>query len=128
MHRSKLSTVLVDVPTEMFDKEVDFWAAALGRTPRGDDNDPEYRDYGQPVPGVQFMVQEVGAPARVHFDIETDDVEAEVRRLEALGAQRVEQNKTWWVMRDPGGLLFCVVRVQTGENFDSLATRWPDAD
>jgi hypothetical protein len=74
---------------------------------------------------MNVMVQKVGAPERVHLDIESDDVEAEVVRLEALGASRVEQVKSWWVMRDPAGLLFCVVRVQSREAFEAHATTWP---
>jgi len=34
------------------------------------------------------MIQKVSHPSRVHLDIETDDLEAEVKRLEALGARR----------------------------------------
>jgi Glyoxalase-like domain len=124
MHRSKVVAALVDVPADVFDCEVDFWAGALGRTPTGDDDNPDYRDFGQPVPGFQFMVQRVGAAARVHLDIETDDVDAEVRRLESLGATRVAAVKSWWVMRDPAGLLFCVVRIQSGARFDEQATTW----
>ena len=35
-------------------------------------------------------VQTVDHPSRVHLDIETDDIEAEVRRLEGLGAKTVQ--------------------------------------
>jgi hypothetical protein len=42
---------------------------------------------------------------RMHLDIETDDIDAEVRRLEALGATRwdhqQERGFDFWVMRDP---------------------------
>jgi hypothetical protein len=125
MHRSKLAAALVDVPSELYEREVGFWAHAIGREPEYESDEPDYADFGQVVPGVQLMVQRVGAPARVHLDIETDDVEAEVRRLESHGAERVAAVKSWWVMRDPSGLLFCVVRVQTGEEaFDALATTW----
>jgi hypothetical protein len=115
---------LVDVPAEVFDREVTFWSGALGREPQEVDENPEYRDLGQPVPGFQLMLQRVDDAPRVHLDIETDDVEAEVLRLEALGAQRVQQIRSWWVMRDPAGLPFCVVRIQTGEIFDEQATTW----
>jgi hypothetical protein len=124
MHRSKLAATLVDVPAEIYDRELGFWSGALNKDPTVVPDNPEYAELGEPVPGLQFYVQQVGAPARVHLDIETDDVEAEVRRLEALGAVRVAPIKSWWVMRDPAGLLFCVVRVQTGESFDALATEW----
>jgi hypothetical protein len=42
---------------------------------------------------------------RVHLDLETDDVQAEVRRLEALGATRYdhqqERGYDFWVLHDP---------------------------
>ncbi len=124
MHRSRLTQVLVDVPAERFQSETRFWSGAFGVGARVDDEDPEYSQLGEVVPGVGFMVQSVGAAPRVHFDIETDDVDAEVARLEALGASRVEKVKTWWVMRDPAGLLFCVVRVQVPEAFERDARTW----
>jgi hypothetical protein len=125
VHRSKLTATLIDVPSDVYDREVTFWSGAVGRDPGHDPDNPDYADYGEVIPGWQFMVQRVGAPARLHVDIETDDVDAEVRRLEALGAVRVAPVKSWWVMRDPAGLVFCVVRVQTGEAFEAHATTWP---
>jgi hypothetical protein len=78
---------------------------------------------------MQFMVQGVGEDrGRIHLDLETDNVEAEVRRLEALGAERVRQVKTWWIMRDPAGVLFCVVNVQLPEAFERYATTWPHTE
>ena len=124
MHRSTLTAVLADVPRECFTDEIAFWSGALGSPPVIDDADPDYAELGRAGHGVQFMVQRIGGPARFHLDIETDDIDAEVARLEALGARRVVHVQTWWVMRDPAGLLFCVVRVQPGSDFDSVATRW----
>ena len=57
--------------------------------------------------------QRVGDTSRIHLDIESDDVEAEVRRLEGLGARRKEFIERWWVMEDPSGQLFCVVPQQS---------------
>jgi hypothetical protein len=125
MHRSRLTAALVDVPPELFEAEKVFWSEAFGRPAEAVENNPEYADVGEVFPGMQFMVQSVGAPARVHLDIETDDVDAEVQRLEALGATRVQKVKSWWVMRDPAGLLFCVVRVQLPEAFEAHAHTWP---
>lgn len=62
--------------------------------------------------------------ARIHLDIYTDDLDAEVQRLEHLDAQRVEQARTWWVMRDPVGLLFCVIPEPDGTLDDSNSRRW----
>ena len=50
---------------------------------------------------------------RVHFDLRPDDQQAEVQRLESLGAQRIEIGQadvTWVVMADPEGNEFCVSR------------------
>jgi hypothetical protein len=59
----------------------------------------------------------------VHLDIESDDVDAEVRRLEALGARQVARIHTWCVMEAPTGQRFCVVRAQSA-GFADDANRW----
>jgi len=49
-------------------------------------------------PDFTLLVQRLGnSGARVHVDIHTDDLEAEVKRLERLGAERVQQAHSWWV-------------------------------
>jgi hypothetical protein len=60
----------------------------------------------------------------VHLDIHTDNLTAEVARLEALGAERVQQVHSWQVMRDPAGLLFCVIPEPAGSLNQSNAQRW----
>jgi hypothetical protein len=125
MHKSRLTAALIDVPAQAFDRETSFWGNALGGTVDPATEDPDYAEFGEVLPGVMMMVQRVDAPARIHLDIETDDVDAEVARLAALGATRVERVRTWWVMRDPAGLLFCVVRVQNTEAFERDARTWP---
>ena len=56
---------------------------------------------------------------RVHLDIRPDNQEAEVSRLEALGAKRIEIGQSadprtsWVVMEDPEGNLFCILRSST---------------
>jgi hypothetical protein len=63
----------------------------------------------------------------VHLDIESDDIEAEVTRLEALGARRLAQVEDWWVMEDPCGNEFCIIPV-VSDNFAADANLWePDA-
>jgi hypothetical protein len=69
--------------------------------------------------GLRVELQRIGDASRIHLDIETDDVEAEVRRLEALGARRQAHIETWWVMQAPSGHLFCVVPQQTSTLRDS---------
>jgi len=58
---------------------------------------------------------------RVHFDLRPDDQEAEVRRLERLGARRIDVGQatvTWVVMADPEGNEFCVLRSVTQKEAD----------
>ena len=74
--------------------------------------------------GLDIEVQKVEHPSRVHLDIETDDIEAEVRRLEALGAKRIQAVQTWWVMEAPTGQRFCVVRASSAK-FQERAAEWP---
>ena len=132
MHRSRLTGVLFDVPGEVSEAETSFWSAALGRPPTPNEDGDDYEFLEGLFSGLQVMVQRIGtgvgvsAPARVHVDIETDDVEAEVQRLERLGAARVRAVESWWIMRDPAGLLFCVVRVQSPEEFARAAITWDD--
>jgi hypothetical protein len=123
-HRSRVTAALVDVPAERYREAIQFWSGALGSEPEIDGEDPSYTNIGEPVPGLQFIVQQVDSNARIHFDIETDDVAVEIERLEALGAERVENIESWWVMRDPAGLLFCVVRVQDAAAFERGAHTW----
>ena len=55
----------------------------------------------------------------MHIDLETDNVEAEVERLEALGAVRwdhqQERGFDFWVLRDPWGNEFCVLQEEFPE-------------
>ncbi|MBV9290977.1 MAG: hypothetical protein JO222_00900, partial [Frankiales bacterium] len=95
-HRSRLTAVLVDVPAAEHERSAAFWSATLGREAQRSERFPEYVQLGQPTPGVEVMVQSTGdATPRVHLDIETDDVEAEVRRLTALGAIELERHHSW---------------------------------
>lgn len=124
-HRSRLTAVLVDVPGSDHDAATAFWSRALGHEAKRLDKHPEYAFLGQVTPGIEFMVQSTGdASPRVHFDIESDDVDAEVARLTALGAVEVERVHSWVIMRDPAGTTFCVVRVQVPESFEQHATSW----
>ena len=129
-HRSRLTAVLVDVPSAAHDRATTFWSRALGAEVKRIDNHPEYNFLGQVTPGIEFMVQAMqdgpgnGGSPRVHFDIESDDVDAEVERLKELGAEEVERIHSWVVMRDPAGTTFCVVRVQVQDMFDQHATTW----
>jgi hypothetical protein len=125
MHRSRLAGFIIDCNSPDLPAAARFWGAALGMEPSplpGAEGE-KYVRLLDPADRLHVEVQSVSHPSRVHLDIETDDIEAEVRRLEALGARRVEQVQTWWVMEAPTGQRFCVVRVQS-ERFAAEATNW----
>jgi Glyoxalase-like domain len=124
-HYSRLSKVVIDVPAETHDAELAFWAGASGATLKAAQKYPEY--HGGRVPGtdLDLLTQRLGdGEPRVHLDIHTDDVEAEVARLEALGAQRVREVNGWWIMADPAGLPFCVLPDPPGSLSEENASRW----
>ncbi|HEU4409908.1 MAG TPA: VOC family protein [Polyangiaceae bacterium] len=127
MHRSRLSTFVIDCEGGDLDAAASFWSRALGRAinPIGPDDGP-YRGLASDAAEPLVLLQAVEHPSRIHLDIEADDVEAEVARLEALGAKRVEFIRTWWVMQAPTGHRFCVVRPQRG-SLEGRANEWPGA-
>jgi predicted enzyme related to lactoylglutathione lyase len=129
MHRSRIGTIVIDCQTHDVDEAARFWSAALGLPARTltDAADGNYRTLEGPPEDVAVLVQAVDHPSRVHIDIETDDIDAEVQRLEALGATRVAHIKRWWVMQAPTGQRFCVVRPQRSD-FDARANTWDDED
>lgn len=126
MHRSRVGVFLIDHPADRFDVALAFWAGAVGVEARPPSGDDPYVELGRSG-SVKLEAQRTGTgtPPRIHLDIETDDIVAEVTRLEQLGAEVVERPEGYVVMRDPGGMVFCVVGVQTGDLFDAHATTWP---
>jgi catechol 2,3-dioxygenase-like lactoylglutathione lyase family enzyme len=125
MHRSRIGVVLIDQPEDVHDRSRDFWGGVLGVTPEVE-ADNEYSHLGRLGGSVLLEIQRTGAgtPARIHLDIETDDVPAEVARVTALGASVAEERDGYTIMRDPAGGLFCVVPVQTADEFDKHAVTW----
>jgi predicted enzyme related to lactoylglutathione lyase len=125
MHRSRLAGFIIDCNTDDLEQAAQFWSAALGRSlvPRDQEPNPKYRCMQTVPEELHIEVQQVSHDSRVHLDIEADDIQAEVRRLEALGARRIGNVGTWCVMEAPTGQRFCVVRVQRG-GFEENANRW----
>ena len=117
--------MVIDCQTADLDRAAEFWAKALNR-PASKPQDPadqKYRELQTPPGEIVVAVQEVQHPSRVHIDIETDDLDAEVARLEKLGARRIGFVKRWWVMEAPTGQRFCVVRPQRAD-FAKGANEW----
>jgi predicted enzyme related to lactoylglutathione lyase len=124
MHKSKLAGFIIDCETNDLHAAADFWGAALGLGVRRLPGSEGERYVRLDDPHLHIEVQRVTHPSRVHLDIEADDVEAEVRRLEKLGATRVAQSGTWWVLEAPTGQRFCVVRASSAD-FEAKASVWP---
>ncbi len=104
----------------------DFWAAALDwKITFEDENEVslELLD-GSPevgrIPDLLFIKNPdlKSVKNRLHLDLRPLDQEAEVSRLESLGAKRIEIGQSddidtsWVVMADPEGNEFCVLRAR----------------
>ena len=125
MHKSKLAGFIIDCETLDLDRSAEFWGNALGMPvhdlPPGEGE--IYKRLEDNQHGLHIEVQAVSHPSRVHLDIETNDIEAEVKRLEKLGAKRVEAVHGWWVMEAPTGQRFCVVLASSAD-FEAKASAW----
>ena len=127
MHRSRLGGLIIDCRTDDLGREASFWSRALGLEvrPADDTDDDNFVILRTPDGEPYIEVQSVDHESRVHLDIKTDDVEAEVNRLEKLGATRVQQVKHWWVMQAPSGHRFCVVALHPGQNI-GIMNEWDE--
>jgi predicted enzyme related to lactoylglutathione lyase len=125
MHRSRLNGILIDCNTKDIDAAARFWAEALGRPvdPGHPGTRGNYRMLETPENEISVQVQRVDHQSRVHIDIETDDIPAEVQRLERLGATVVKRMERWVIMEAPSGQRFCVVRVQR-DGFEEDSNAW----
>lgn len=125
MHKSRLAGFIIDCQTDDLDQAAGFWSQALGLKSEvpASPSESDYRYLETGPEDLHIEVQKVGHASRVHLDIETDDIGAEVARLEKLGARRIGEIKRWVVMDAPTGQRFCVVRVGRA-GFEDAANRW----
>ena len=133
MHRSRVCHFVIDV--DDLDEAVSFWTAALAAVnePLPENSSHVYRHLRLPDSDIRILLQKTSDPKvskeRMHLDLETDDVDAEVKRLESLGATRwdhqQERGFDFWVMRDPWNNEFCVLQTEFPE---LLAQREPWED
>jgi catechol 2,3-dioxygenase-like lactoylglutathione lyase family enzyme len=125
MHKSKLGGFIIDCRTDDLEAAASFWSGALGMPIHeltGSENEG-YRGLTDAHYGLDIEVQQVDHPSRVHLDIETDDIAAEVRRLAALGATMIRAVHGWCVMEAPTGQRFCVVKARKGA-LETQAKLW----
>ncbi len=125
MHKSRLGDLVIDCEGGDIDDHAAFWAGALGRTVEADPPSPRYRRLEGKDGEIGILVQRVEHASRVHLDIETNDQEKEVARLEKLGAKIVQRFERWVVMEATSGHRFCVVNPQM-PGFEECAAVWED--
>ncbi len=124
-HYSRLSKIVIDAPESSHAAELAFWQGAMGQELVQFDRNPEYHGTDLHGHDLGLLVQRLGGGhARIHVDIHTDDMEAEIARLEALGARREFRSHNWWVLSDPAGLLFCVIPDDREIFSDENSQRW----
>ena len=125
MHHSRVTAFVLDCQVDDLATATEFWSKALGRPVANadQDGDGKYAELKTDVDEPFLLLQRVEHEPRIHLDIETDDIDAEVSRLEALGAKRIAFVKRWWVMQAPTGHRFCVVRKQRAE-FGAHLNSW----
>jgi hypothetical protein len=125
VHRSRLSTLLIDVPAGEAPAAADFWSAALGVPARPVPGEEQFTSLPGVLPGLVTAIQSVDDDARYHLDIETDDVGAETARLVALGAVELRQWLDCHILRAPGGHLLCVIPLHSDPaEFAARAHTW----
>ena len=123
MHKSRLGVLVIDCKTDDPAEAARFWSAALGYPISDHQPDDHYVALESPDGEMRALVQKVDHESRIHLDVETDDKEAEARRLEAIGAKRVAELKGWIVMEAPSGHRFCLVGPQCSD-FGEKARSW----
>lgn len=120
MHKSRLGEITIDCQTDDLAKAVRFWEQALGYPAQSFED-----HFRMSTPGDEIAInlQRVDHESRVHLDIETDNIDAEVKRLHALGARQTRIARRWVVMTTPTGHGICVCQ-PARRAFQSMAHQW----
>jgi predicted enzyme related to lactoylglutathione lyase len=100
-------------------RSADFWASVLGYVRERPGTDHYQTLLPADGDGAEILLQRVPEPKqgknRLHLDLRTRDLEAEVRRVTGLGAvvltaePIVEDGLRWHILADPDGNEFCVL-------------------
>jgi predicted enzyme related to lactoylglutathione lyase len=131
LHRTRVGSLVIDCHDLL--AGLAFGTAALDVSEvEGDPHTEVYVSLGHVVGGLRLLLQRVPeqkvAKSRLHLDIETDEVDAEVARLTSLGATVSErQSNGDAVLLDPNGNEFCVIHPET-PGFPEGTITWADRD
>jgi hypothetical protein len=113
-HRSLVDQISLDVEPGAFAPECAFWTALTGWERRSGSR-PEFTYLVRP-PGIPLRIilqrldRKHADGCGAHLDLACDDMVAERRRHEALGATLVRSTTNWTTLRDPAGLEYCITR------------------
>ncbi len=128
-----LTIQCLNIDTRDPDALASFWQQALGWRRTYDTSDEVVLEppAGSPQDGVApdllfaQVPEEKSGKNRLHLDLRPTDQAAEIARLEALGATRVDVGQTgeesWVVLADPDGNEFCVLRAFTTDELAEIA-------
>ena len=127
-HRYSHGELVIVIDCSDLGRSADFWAAVLGYVPEVTAS----KRYRSLIPadgdGIEVLLQRVPEDKpqknRLHLDLRTGDLAAEVRRVLGLGATLltaepvVEYGWRWHILADPDGNEFCVLQPPAGESAD----------
>ena len=105
MHKSRLSAIVIDVHARHIEQAAGFWSQLLGQPSQVND-DGRQATILAAEKGVTLVIEAVADEARIHFDIETDDLAAEIHRIESLGGRKVSVVDHAVIMEAPTGHRF----------------------
>ena len=115
-HHSRVNQLCLDVPRQRYTREVEFFRGLLGgRWSEVDAPETALRPAdGYPI-DVRLQPAELSKSVTSHLHVVTDDVDAEVARLAALGARPRAARPGKTILEAPGGTALCVVAIGRGE-------------
>jgi predicted enzyme related to lactoylglutathione lyase len=120
--RYRAGELVVVIDCSNLDRSSRFWAGVLGYT-TGSATDLPYRTLLPPGgQGIEVLLQRVPEAKhgknRLHLDLRTADLDAEMTRVLALGATVLTDRPTeegglrWHILADPDGNEFCILEPQ----------------
>jgi predicted enzyme related to lactoylglutathione lyase len=112
--------LLIVIDCADLDRSAAFWSAVLGYTASPAATGPYRSLEPESGAGIDVLLQRVpdvkGQKNRLHLDLRTPDLDAEVRRVLGLGATLLtsepvtEDGWAWHILGDPDGNEFCVLQ------------------
>jgi predicted enzyme related to lactoylglutathione lyase len=112
--------LLIVIDCADLDRSATFWSAVLGYTASPAGAGPYRSLEPESGAGIDVLLQRVsdvkGQKNRLHLDLRTPDLDAEVRRVTGLGATLLtgepvtEDGWSWHILADPDGNEFCVLQ------------------